>query len=64
MTILETITELLKLHGVDGSKFDRIDVAIDALYKAEMNKKQTSTFTPKPEKKKYEKKVVDEHVGI
>jgi hypothetical protein len=59
MTILEMIVELLKLHGIEGSGFDRIDVALAALYEAEMGEK-------KVEKKKPEKKtaVDEEHVGI
>ena len=63
MTILETIVELLKLHGVDGRSFDRIDVALDALYKAEMSDKESKA---KPEKKPSKKSTptVEEHVGI
>ena len=67
MTILETLSELLALHGIDGRGFDRIDVALDALYKAEMNEKRASINNAPPisEKKSSKKKaVVEEHVGI
>ena len=65
MTILEIISELLELHGIDGSRFDRIDVALNALYEAEMGEKKPGVAAPKAEKKKAEKKVVvEEHMGI
>lgn len=66
MTILEMIVELLKLHGIEGSGFDRIDVALAALYEAEMGEKKVADPAPKVEKKKPEKKtaVDEEHVGI
>lgn len=35
MNLLEQIVYLLSLHGVDGTKYDRIDFALDALVKAE-----------------------------
>lgn len=65
MTILEIISELLELHGVDGSKFDRIDVALNTLYEVEMGEKKPSAKVEKSDKKKTEKKVVvEEHMGI
>lgn len=66
MTILEMIIELLKLHGVDGSKFDRIDVALATLYEVEMVEKEMTAPSPKAEKKRSEKKasIVEEHMGI
>lgn len=50
MTILETIVALLALHGVDGSGYDRIDVALEKLYQVEMSEK--SVAAPKNDKKK------------
>lgn len=50
MTILETIVALLALHGVDGSRYDRIDVALEKLYQVEMSEK--SVAAPKNDKKK------------
>lgn len=66
MTILEMIADLLELHGIDGRRFDRIDVALDALYKAEMNEKKRTQTAPEPERKQSKKKAsaVEEHVGI
>ena len=48
MTILETIVALLALHGVDGSGYDRIDIALEKLYQVEMSEKSM----PKNDKKK------------
>lgn len=65
MTILEMIVELLKLHGIEGSGFDRIDVALAALYEAEMGEKKVAAPAPKAEKKEAKKKAdTEEHVGI
>ena len=65
MTILEIIKELLALHGVDGSRFDRIDVALNALYEVEMGQKKVTAPASEAEKKETKKKAdTEEHVGI
>lgn len=64
MTILEMISELLKLHGVEKS-FDRIDLALNELYKVEMGEKTPKKSEVK-ETQKFKKEVVEEkeHIGI
>jgi len=65
MTILEQITALLKLHGVD-ERFDRIDVALNRLYEVEMSTKSVKTEAPKAKEERRPKKEakVEEHIGI
>lgn len=67
MTLLEQLEKLLALHGINARGIDRIDIAIEKLYKAEMAEKAQKTETPrKVEEKrtKREPKVTEEHMGI
>ena len=55
MNLLEQIMALLKLHGVEAKGYDRIDVALDKLYRVEMAEYRTKVSAPAP-KAREEKK--------
>lgn len=64
--LLDQIKELLAMHGVDGSRYDRIDIALDALLKAEKaeHKAPAKTESPKQVKKEKAKKEEPEVTGF
>lgn len=69
MNLLEQIMALLKLHGVEAKGYDRIDVALDKLYKVEMAEYRNKVFASAPKareerKPKKETRAEEEHLGI
>lgn len=62
MTILDRIVELLAMHGVDGRRYDRIDIALEKLYQVEKAEREVNktVSAPKTEEKKKSRKEAPE----